>query len=363
MRIVIDARESGSSTGRYVDKLVEYLHELKPGFEITILTKAHRVEFMEMIAPGFKIVESNYKEFTFAEQLGLLGQISKLKPDLVHFTMTQQPVLFRGRVVTTMHDLTTARFTNPVKNRVLFKIKQVIYRWVIRLVAKKSKKVIVPTEYVKQDLVNYAHIKADKVEVNYEAADKITVKPVPVGGLKSREFIMYLGRPLPHKNLGRLLEAYKLISEMHPDLKLVLAGRKDKLYERYEQEIRQDNIRNVVFPGFVSEGQLRWLYENCAAYVFPSLSEGFGLPGLEAMAHGAPVVSSQATSLPEIYGDAAIYFDPRNVDDMAAKISSVLDNKKLAQELSKKGLAQAAKFSWKKMAQQTLDVYQEVLSS
>ena len=363
MRIVIDARESGSSTGRYVDKLIEHMHPLKPEFGITVLTKSARVEFMQKIAPQFTVVESNFKEFTFAEQLGLLSQIRGLKADLVHFTMTQQPILYRGKAVTTVHDLTTARFTNPAKNLVVFKIKQLVYRWVIRLVAKKSKKVIVPTEYVKQDLVNYAHIKADKVEVNYEAADKITVKPVPVGGLKSREFIMYLGRPLPHKNLGRLLEAYKLISEMHPDLKLVLAGRKDKLYERYEQEIRQDNIRNVVFPGFVSEGQLRWLYENCAAYVFPSLSEGFGLPGLEAMAHGAPVVSSQATSLPEIYGDAAIYFDPRNVDDMAAKISSVLDNKKLAQELSKKGLAQAAKFSWKKMAQQTLDVYQEVLSS
>jgi glycosyltransferase involved in cell wall biosynthesis len=112
----------------------------------------------------------------------------------------------------------------------------------------------------------------------------------------------------------------------------------------------------------VSEGELRWLYEHCAAYVFPSLSEGFGLPGLEAMVHGAPVVSSNATCLPEVYGDAAHYFDPLNVDDIARKITEVLDNQALRNNLIARGHAQAATYSWRRMAEQTLAVYEACLA-
>jgi glycosyltransferase involved in cell wall biosynthesis len=117
----------------------------------------------------------------------------------------------------------------------------------------------------------------------------------------------------------------------------------------------------VIFTGYVSEGRLRWLYEHAAAYVFPSLSEGFGLPPLEAMIHGAPVVSSNATCLPEIYGDAAHYFDPTDVSDMAKKIDDVLSNPKLREELVEKGKIQVKKYSWKRMTEQTLDVYKKVL--
>jgi len=112
----------------------------------------------------------------------------------------------------------------------------------------------------------------------------------------------------------------------------------------------------------VSEGQLRWLYENTAAYIFPSLSEGFGLPGLEAMAHGAPVVSSNATCLPEIYGNAAHYFDPLDINDIANKTNDVLTNSDLRNELIKKGKTQAAKYSWQQMAKQTLEVYKKALN-
>jgi len=117
----------------------------------------------------------------------------------------------------------------------------------------------------------------------------------------------------------------------------------------------------VVFPGHVSEGQLRWLYENTAAYVFPSLSEGFGLPGLEAMAHGAPVVSSKATCLPEIYGDAAVYFDPLSTNDIARKINSVINSQSLRTQMIKRGRSQAARYSWKTMAKQTLEIYKQAL--
>src|SRR5487761_1860042 len=162
-KIAIDARESGSSTGRYIDKLVEYLHAAKPSHEIVVLTKKHRIDFMETIAPRFTVIESPFREFSFGEQLGFKKQLKRLKPDLVHFGMVQQPVLYRGKVVTTMHDLTTVRFRNPSKNFVIFTIKQQIYKQVNKRAARKSKHIIVPSEYVKQDVVAYTKIKPSKV--------------------------------------------------------------------------------------------------------------------------------------------------------------------------------------------------------
>jgi glycosyltransferase involved in cell wall biosynthesis len=362
MRIVIDARESGTSTGRYVDKLVEYLHRLKPEFEIVVLSKSHRLDFFKTIAPNFEVVESNYKEFTFAEQWGLFRQLKSLKPDLVHFAMDRQPILYRGAVIATMHDLTTTRFDNPAKNRLIFKAKQQVYKKVLKDVARKSLYVITPSNYVKTDVAKYAGIDPAKIVVTYEAADKITVPAEEVKGLEGKKFIMYVGRPLPHKNLGSLIEAFTKLQASHPGLYLVLAGKKDILYKRYEESLKKQGIKDAVFTDFVSEGQLLWLYQNCAAYVFPSLSEGFGLPGLEAMQAGAAVVSSNATCLPEIYGEAAHYFDANSIDDMADKIAEVLDDAELRAKLIEAGKKQAAKYSWQRMAEQTLDVYQKALA-
>jgi glycosyltransferase involved in cell wall biosynthesis len=362
MKLVIDARESGTSTGRYIDKLIEYLHQLEPDFEITVLTKKPRVGFMKQIAPGFEIKQSDFKEFTFAEQLGLLRQIKKLRPDLVHFGMIQQPVRYRGKKVTTMHDLTTTRFTNPAKTRLVFKFKQLVYVWAIKDVAKRSAGIITASHFVKDDVVKFAGVRPDKVSVIYEAADLIADRPEPVKELAGRKFIMYVGRPTPHKNLAKLIEALAILRNNDPDLVLALAGKADKNYERIKNlVIKKGLASSVIFTGFIGEGQLRWMYENTAAYVFPSLSEGFGLPGLEAMAHGAPVVSSSATCLPEIYGLAAHYFDPNDEQDMALKIFKVVNDPKLRQELIKKGSAQAKKYSWATAAKQTLDVYKKAL--
>jgi glycosyltransferase involved in cell wall biosynthesis len=180
--------------------------------------------------------------------------------------------------------------------------------------------------------------------------------------LASEQFIMYVGRPMPHKNLERLIESFVLLKAQHPNLKLVLAGKKDANYRRIEAGVKKRGLDNVIFTDFVSEGQLRWLYENCAAYIFPSLSEGFGLPGLEAMIHGAPVVSSNATCLPEIYGDAAHYFDPHNIQAMTDAINEVLTDKTLRETLIRAGMKQVAKYSWQQTAEKTLSVYKAALN-
>jgi glycosyltransferase involved in cell wall biosynthesis len=361
MKLIIEARESGTSTGRHIDKLIENLHKLKPEFEIIIHTKPHRINFFKETTPDFGVEETTSKEFTFSEQFNLARHLYSFKPDLVHFTMTHQPILYFGKSITTIHDLTTARFTNPAKNWLVFKLKQLVYRGVIVWVAHKSRSILTISDFVKQDIAGYAHIDPNKIKVTYLAADNITDKAEPVNGVTPGQFIMYVGRPLPHKNLQRLIEAFALLRTERPDLELVLAGKKDVLYERFERQVKKEGIQGVTFTDFVTEGQLRWLYENTAAYVFPSLSEGFGLPGLEAMAHGAPVVSSNATCLPEIYGEAAHYFDPTSIDDMAAKIQEVLTDKDLKAKLIKNGRTQAAKYSWQTMAEQTLEVYKKAL--
>ncbi|HVV25574.1 MAG TPA: glycosyltransferase family 1 protein [Candidatus Saccharimonadales bacterium] len=362
-KIVIDARESGTSTGRYVDKLIEYLAKLQPAFEIVVLTKSHRLAALRELAPAFDIQAADFKEFTFAEQLGLKKRLNQLRPDLVHFSMTQQPIWYHHKKLTTIHDLTTARFHNPDKHVLTFFIKQLVYRHVIKSAARKSRVVFTPTEFVKDDVVKFTGVSPDKVMVTYEAADAISDKAEVVPGLVSKRFLLYVGRPTPHKNLERLIDAFRTLRQQHPELYLVLAGKKDRNYERIEDMVRTSAIKGVYFTDFVSEGRLRWLYEHCAAYVFPSLSEGFGLPGLEAMAHGAPVVSSNATCLPEVYGQAARYFDPTDTVSLADAINEVLSDKNLRRELTENGRKQVKKYSWRRMAEQTLAAYEKMLSN
>ena len=360
-KIVIDAREYTTSTGRYVNKLIQYLEEIDKEHQYVVLL---REEDMDKFVPkntNFSKVMTPYKEFSLGEQLGFAKQLYSLKADLVHFGMTQQPILYCKRSVSTVHDLTTARFVNPAKNSKVFFVKQQIYKVVIWYAAHKSKIVFTGSEYVKDDLINYTKIKPSKVIVTYEAADVIDQDPKSIEDLKGKQFIMYLGRPMPHKNLWRLIEAFDSLKGMYPDLQLVLAGKKDKNYNDIERRVNSNGYNGIHFTDFVSEAELKWLYENCRAYIFPSLSEGFGLPALEAMAHGAPVVSSNATCLPEIYGDAAHYFNPEDKQSITTAIADVLGDKELREKLIKLGYEQVKKYSWRKMAQETLEQYKKAL--
>lgn len=363
MRIVLCSREWSSSTGRYVRSLVKYLEKIDHTNEYIVLLQPKDMEKWQPTNPNFRKVACPHKEYSFDEQLGLKRQLELLKPDLVHFTMVQQPVLYKGAVVTTMQDLTTLRFKNPTKNAAVFAFKQMVYGWVNKVAARKSRLIITPTEFVKNDVVAYTGISPDKVRVTLESADLITDPAEELTPLAGKQFILYVGRPNPHKNLPRLIEAFTVLKQTHPDLQLVIAGKFDEVYKKIQQDVAARGIKDVVFTDFISDGALKWLYQNCQAYVFPSLSEGFGLPGLEAMIHGAPVVSSDATCLPEVNGDAAHYFNPMDINDMAKKIADVIDDTTLRNELIAKGKKQVAKFSWERMAKQTLAAYNEALTT
>jgi glycosyltransferase involved in cell wall biosynthesis len=229
------------------------------------------------------------------------------------------------------------------------------------IVVKKSRHIITPSEFVKDDTARFANANSRKFTVTYEAGDSINAPAEEMPELVEKRFLMYIGRPTPHKNLPMLIDAFVELKEEHPELLLVLAGKTDSNYRRIARDVKRREITDVIFTDFISDGQLRWLYEHCAAYVFPSLSEGFGLPGLEAMASGAPVASSNATCLPEVYGDAARYFDPMEVSEIVKSINYILTDEQGRKKLIEAGYAQAKKYSWKRMAEQTLQVYKDAL--
>lgn len=359
MKIVIDAREYSTSTGYYTKWLLEGLKKIDKKNRYTVLMKAGDIDKFETTS-NFEKVISDHKEFTFDEQLGLLKQLNDLRPDLVHFTMVQQPVLYRGKVVTTMQDLTTIRFRNPVKNPVVFWFKQQVYKLVNKYVAHKSRQLITPTEFVRHDVANYTGVSLDKITATHEAIALPDDPAEPIQSLVDKQFIMYIGRPQPHKNLARLIEAHAKLLKKHPDLLLVLAGKKDTMYDSYIKLAEKlGSGDKVVFPGWVTDGEKRWLMTNTAVFVAASLSEGFFISGIDAMWCGTPVASSNVSCLPEVNGDAAHYFDPYDVDDMARAIDEVMTDEKLRKKLIAAGYENIKRFSWEKMARQTLKVYEK----
>jgi len=363
-KIVIDARELRRSTGRYVERLIHYLQQVDQQNDYIILLTPKDMDTWQPTNPRFTKLACQFKEFTFAEQIGYKRQLDSLHADLVHFGMVQQPVLYRGKVVTTMQDLTTIRFRNPAKNWLVFTLKRWVYIWVNKRVAHKSAAIITPTDFVRQDVAAYTHVDAGKITVTHEAADDFDEAAAEIPFFVGKTFIMSDGRPRPHKNMRRVIEAFAVVHEKHPDIYLMLTGRRDDSFGPYQQLIDKLGLHDhVVQTDFIPDGQLKWAMQHAQAFVWASLSEGFGLPPLEAMIHDAPVVSSNASCMPEVLGEAAQYFDPFDVTDIAAKIGEVLDDAALRKKLIANGKKQVQKYSWKRMAQQTLAVYNDVLKT
>lgn len=361
--IVIDARIRRTSTGRYVDRLIEHLQTTPSLHRYTILLQPD--DPWKPTGMNFERADCPFPQFSFnpLHEFKFTSLLNNLKPDLVHFTMTQQPLTYRGKSVTTTHDLTMLRFVRPGKTPLpIFWIKKIGYRIIFLVAHTKTKRVIVPSNFVKDDLIKHYPFTADKTDVTYESSEPpLKDIPAPLKGV-SKPFIMHLGSPFPHKNIERLIQAFELLQKDHPDLQLVLAGKKEYYFTALEKWAKQRPSYNKIhFTGFIPDGQLKWLYQNAEAYVLPAESEGFGLPGLEAMAHKCPLVSSNATCLPEIYGDAAHYFDPLNVQAIADATNQVLVSPDLRKDLITKGQKQLKKYSWQKMAQETLEIYDKAL--
>jgi glycosyltransferase involved in cell wall biosynthesis len=363
--IVIDARIRRASTGRYIDRLLEHLQNIDHIHRYTILVQAD--DPWQPTAPNFRSLPCPFPQFSFnpMNELRFTALLYRLKPDIVHFGMTQQPLLYFGKIATTTHDLTMFNFVRRGATPVpIFKMKMAGYRFIFWWAHHKSDKIIVPTKFVRDDLASYQPFTKKKIVVTYEATEPpLQAKAVRPGQLGEHDtFIMYLGNAFPHKNVWRLAQAFDILHKKYPALKLVLVGKREAHYEELALQVQSlDAAKDIIITGFLPDEEAKWLYEHCRAYVYPSLSDGWGLTPLEAMAHGAPVVASNVSCIPEVLGDAAYYFNPREPKDIAQKVGEVLDSPALRQRLKDKNSTQVKKFSWRRMAEETLAVYKDTL--
>ena len=363
--IVLDTRIIETSTGRYMQRLLEGINDTyapEDGHRYTALLPSQYVAKWQERLPNITIVGADQKWYTFAEQWSFYWQLKGLKPDLVHFTMPQQPLLWTGPAVTTIHDVTLIRFDNiaPDENATVYHVKKFVFHTLLRIVMPRAKAIFTPTEFVRQDLGEFfGRQYINKIHVTPLAGEIPDETPEPLQAFVNTSYLAVVGNGFPYKNVWRVIDAFSMLKKQHPDLKLLIAGKKDAFYQELEQKAAIANIPDVHFLGFVSDGEKRWLLQHAVAYVTASYSEGFCVPVLEAMIEGTPVVSSNASCLPEVAGDAGLFFNPDSSEELAAQVTKLLEDESLRQEVILRGKARAVSYSWARMVEQTHDVYIE----
>ena len=365
MRIGIDARNDGTGVGRYTFSLLRELARLDGDNEYTVFLRRKRLARYAPPGPNFRLVEADVAWFGVREQLQLPRLIDRERLDLVHYPHLTVPLISATPFVVTIHDL------NYLDRSAVFPpgggLRQTLLEAGYRLElakAKRARKLIAVSEHTRDTIVRRLGVDPTRVEVTYEAADPPGgVEPdrsiLERHGLGGVPFFLYVGAAYPYKNLVALIEA---LARLGSDHRLVLAGDQERFGAALRERAAALGLgERVVFPGPVTEGELAALFDAALAYAFVSLGEGFGLPGLEAMRAGVPVVAADAASLPEIYRDAARYCDPLDIDSIAAALAEVAADEPLRARLVALGHERAAEFSWARTAEQTRTVYAEAL--
>ena len=362
--ICIDARFWGvghTGIGRYVEKLIEYLPESK---EFKIVLIVHPDLKNEPKLAKFEKYYAKQHLYSFASLIEIGWLLIKIQPDLLHISHLTVPWFWPGKIVVTIHDLIKHYNPGPkssTRGPIMYWIKYFEYLIMTWIGVRRANHIIVPTNYWKEELITRYGISGYKITIINEGVEqKLFSASAPQIDLPDhRPYVLYVGNVYPHKNIPLLLEAIK---ELNGEVLLIIVCARSVFAERVEKIIVEKNLQQLVkFWGIVPDEILVSLYQNALAYVFPSLIEGFGLPGLEAMAAGTPVISANASCLPEVYQDAALYFDPRDAKDLATKIRLILTDAKLRQSLIVKGKKQVKKYTWPKMAKQTWQIYQQEL--
>lgn len=379
MKIGIDCRMFSSrqtGIGRYTFELVENLLKIDhKNHYVLFFNEAEFFNFQNprlnaSHLPTVKKILVNAHHYSFAEQLKFLKILNKEKLDLMHFTHFNAPIFYRRPSIVTIHDLTLHFFPGKKMNTFIHRS---AYNLAIRNVVKKSKIIIAVSKNTKKDLEEVLKVPSEKIQTVY-----LGVNPEfkPIKDLKIAEpilrefsihqpFLLYNGVWRDHKNVKGLIEAFHILKTkyQYENLQLVITGRADAVYAPAIKELVSELKlqKDVIFPGFLSDEELVIFMSQAKAYVFPSFYEGFGLPPLEAMKCHTPVAASNTSSIPEICGkENAVFFDPYKPEDIAEKIHTLLSDPELQQLLISRGAEQAKKFSWEKMAEETLKIYQYV---
>lgn len=367
MRIAIDAHSVGARLGgneTYAINLIEALAEIDQTNLYTLyVTKREAIERFSNRWPNFTVKQTLPHTPLVRIPLTLSRELRRHPVDVLHVQYTAPP-LAPCPVVTTIHDLAFEHLPETFNRRSWMQL-----RLTVRRTAKKAAQIITVSEYSRQDISDTYKLPSERITVTPEAAsekffpvtDRTELETIrKIYGIE-RDYIFSLCSIQPRKNLIRLIEAYSLLRSS-ADMKLpqlVLAGKRAWLDSETIRAAERESVAgDIVFTGYVAEEHLNALYGGATCFVYPSYFEGFGLPILEAMQCGAPVIAGNRTSIPEVAGEAALLFDPFDTNSLVAALQRLLNDPAYRASLSANGLERASAFSWKTTARLTLQVYE-----
>lgn len=373
-KIGIDCRLWGTANtgiGRYTQELVENLYKIDNKGEYVLFCRAK--DYDKIHVARWKKVIADIPHYTFSEQTKLVQIFMKENLDLLHTPHFNVPILYPRPYVLTIHDILWHKSKGTKVTNLpppSYWGKYAAYRVVVKIAVNRAKKIIVPSHAVETDVVHYFPRAKNKVIVTYEGTPnknlQFRISNFQLIAKKyniAKPYLLCVGNLYPHKNIEILIKAIKRYHDSSNDIKLVIVSRRGVFQEKFHMFLEKEKVLHFVkVLSGVGDFQLANLYKRAEAFVFPTKSEGFGLPGLEAMAYGCPVVCSDIPVLKEIYGSSAFYFDPDDAIDIVDKLKKVLADKTLRNNLIKKGKQQVKKYSWRKMVEQTVNAYKEVLA-
>jgi glycosyltransferase involved in cell wall biosynthesis len=382
LRIVIDVRRIRDfGIGTYIRSLVHALGAVDQDNHYTLICHPDDARTLTGLPKNFETAAYSRRDAAAIEHVAFPAYLHSLHPDLVHIPLNRVPLFMIKPYVVTIHDMANLLFEEESGWRMALR------RYRFRRGLIRADRVIAVSEATSREVQKAMGIPASRIRMVYNApdpeffahrhsADARVAGPEAAAREKQRileryqihyPYLLYAGNIKPHKNIPRLVEAFAVVRDQlasHPlyrDLRLIIIGDQISQYPAVRHAVIKSRVESTVrFLGFVPFDTLRCFYESASAFVFPSRHEGFGLPPLEAMASGTPVVCSNVSSLPEVVGDAAIQINPENVFDIARGIKEVLLDDNLRQSMIARGRIQASKFSWSRTAQEVLDIYREV---
>ena len=369
MRIGIDARKLHDfGIGTYIRNLLRHLARLDRQTEFVVFSRPDDREALGALGENFRAVPETSRNYSVGEQFRIPLALRREGITLFHAPHYVLPPLVSCRSVVTIHDCIHLMFPQYLPNRLAHRYA----RTSIALAARRATRVLTVSESSKRDIMRFVDAPAEMIDVIYNAYDeRFGVEPREEEVVRVREryqlhdeFVLYAGNVKPHKNLGRLIDAFQIVRNRGLDhLKLVLIGDDISKYAALRRAVHQHQLHKYVrFLGYLPEETLAVMYRLAGVFVFPSLYEGFGLPPLEAMASGTPVVTSNVSSLPEVAGDAALLVDPYEPAAIADGIYRVLTDEELRRDLRRKGLARARQFSWEQSVRRVREIYGEATS-
>lgn len=369
MRIALDVRKLNDfGIGTYIRNLVRYLPRIDGENAYLALCRREDEETIRSLSPDSHPVIVGARNYSVWEHVSIPAKLRHLGIDLFHAPHYVLPFFMPCPSIVTIHDVIHLLFPQYLPSRMAVHYA----RYMIRRALEKSALILTVSASSKRDLLTFFDVKPEKILVIPNGIDSSISEDLPAEQLErlkqrfqiSGRTILFVGNIKPHKNLERLIAAFAKVRESPEcsDLNLIVVGDEISKYPSLRRAVDRHQVRrNVRFFGFVPELTLVALYKMADVFVFPSLYEGFGLPPLEAMANGTPVVTSNISAMPEVVGDAALTVDPYNIDEIAQAIRRILDDPELRTSLVTSGFKRAGQFSWERSVTQVQQAYRQAL--